>query len=1142
MTKAERFHDNATDSLLSAVDKMNEIDVDGPQEVNVVEFANGWQLIDSLSTGQQYFHKPAQSKELKSQTSRRIPAECKEESKVREERTQPQGSTFAKPPDPLLYSPKLESIPVVTNAYLVSGDFLRNTVHTYLVEFSPPLMNQEVLERRRAVIGVTQSRQRANRRLLERKFGHWTFNNNSLYSIAAPAHKNGPNDELALSDTYRVSFRWQDSSTINSTDLELTEEEQLLNTFNKKAMKDAGFKQVRRSWFYHDVTSPPKDCGLDGIRPTRINNQCTILHGFDCRMTLSNGDANDTKQGKDSSLGELKQGVFKCDLANKQISTKTVHQIVADIRDDCGGSKSARFQAELDKQLKGKFFIMSYNSNSQRIESIDLSENEHSTFTNRHGARVSYGNYLTTTYGVAVKRKEQCVLKDRRGSAFLPQFAYLTLRSDEIEQDLREAIQQHTNPPIDEQLRRVDGLVRCLNRAAVDSKNGRGRRNGNGNANNNQNQQKKRKRRRGGRKNEPNSDEQQTQTQQNQSEKSKKDDDEKQSPTDANQTQKETETEAEEAEQEVSYGLHISPQCVTTRAVVLNYPTITYKAFGGREKTVTLHPETFRWGGREGTKGFLEDTIVVKKWTILADNARAIATVEGVYEQYLRMRGFDETNPPLLPPSRLIMDFAAFDSGDNKEKEKLRALIRSRPQLIFVCLPNDAFGSEVKTRLTKALQSAKQCKANGGCLLQCMQQSTLFMPPKRAKDAILGAIEQMMGKIGNILYRITPSIPPASAYHNKLERIWTIGIDISHGGLGMTAPSVAMLCLQTLPFCGTQRGLRNFTWLNSARKDVIPYAATATMTIKALTAEMALIRDERTRPEIIMVFRDGAPDNALKEIHSKELVGVQRGVYEVRAQLKEEHGVVWKPKIQFIVVSKDPIERFGVVELNKDTKQREKVVALRKPCVVHSGITNNKLWDFFIWGFHPNSHIDKIKPKRFVVLRDELKLGVLRETEKAKESEEVTVSGSSKGRNKKKGKGKAGSSKAKVKVVNSKRVQRGAPGSNGPMGLYEIIYALSFTYHPSLPFIQGGTSQPAPITFAKHFAEKFSQLITAKDVKLHDLKLSKNLENQPQIVTNLLDLPQKLPGNKGSSAAVKKQQHTAKASASTRAADRKSVV
>lgn len=226
-------------------------------------------------------------------------------------------------------------------------------------------------------------------------------------------------------------------------------------------------------------------------------------------------------------------------------------------------------------------------------------------------------------------------------------------------------------------------------------------------------------------------------------------------------------------------------------------------------------------------------------------------------------------------------------------------------------------------------------------------------------------------------------------------------------------------------------------------------------------------------------LRDGAPDNALKEIHSKELVGVQRGVYEIRNELKENHDIQWKPKIQFLVVSKDPIEKFGV-------ENRGRVEALTEPAVVFTGITSSKLWDFFIWGYHPNCSINKIKPKRFVVLKDELKLG---ELNKAK--------GGSKGK-------KGGEKK---KVVNGE-------GSNGPMGLYEIIFALSFTYHPSLPFIQGGTSQPAPITFAKHFAEKFSQLITAEDTKIQDLRISKNLTNQPQIITGLCPLPQKLPSEK----------------------------
>merc|ERR1719242_2391048 len=128
-----------------------------------------------------------------------------------------------------------------------------------------------------------------------------------------------------------------------------------------------------------------------------------------------------------------------------------------------------------------------------------------------------------------------------------------------------------------------------------------------------------------------------------------------------------------------------------------------------------------------------------------------------------------------------------------------------------------------------------------------MKLETMF--GRSSKDSILGAFEQAMGKIGNILYRVTPSLPPQSPYKGKLDKIWTIGIDVSHGGNGQGVkgggsknPSVAMLTLQTLPFCGTQRGMRNFCWLNNARKDIIPYLSAVSMTYSALKAEMKKLK------------------------------------------------------------------------------------------------------------------------------------------------------------------------------------------------------------------------------------------------------------------------------------------------------------
>eukprot|EP00483_Globobulimina_turgida_P007944 UN07960 len=176
----------------------------------------------------------------------------------------------------------------------------------------------------------------------------------------------------------------------------------------------------------------------------------------------------------------------------------------------------------------------------------------------------------------------------------------------------------------------------------------------------------------------------------------------------------------------------------------------------------------------------------------------------------------------------------------------------------------------------------------------------------------------------------------------------------------------------------------------------------------------------------------------------------------IRKELIESSGnkIKWKPKVQFIVVSKAPIEKFGL-------RDRDGYVGpLEFPAVVFRGITSNKLWDFFMWNYHPNKQrkINNIKPLRYVVLRDEMKLG-------------------------------------------------DTLGSNGPIGLYEIINTLFYSYVFSIPFNMGGTSQPGPIVYAKHYAETFAQMILKADENLNDLVVSKNLTTRPTVIKELINLP-----------------------------------
>eukprot|EP01084_Bolivina_argentea_P073932 134126_1 len=133
----------------------------------------------------------------------------------------------------------------------------------------------------------------------------------------------------------------------------------------------------------------------------------------------------------------------------------------------------------------------------------------------------------------------------------------------------------------------------------------------------------------------------------------------------------------------------------------------------------------------------------------VASNNRAIDAIVETYNAYIGMRGFNRSDLPLEAPETMRIQL--------DEPKSFKTVASKRWQLIFLCLPDGKRGSEIKTRFTKALQMQSK---NNGCQIQAMSESTIFM--RKARDAILGALEQAMGKCGNILYQITPAIPKNS--------------------------------------------------------------------------------------------------------------------------------------------------------------------------------------------------------------------------------------------------------------------------------------------------------------------------------------------------------------------------------------------
>merc|ERR1712228_189221 len=445
--KIERYHDKTSQQLLDVVHRFNVLDPAGSQQVKCWEYSNGWNRIQSLSRGDTYFY---HSQSGTTTGFGVVPDECKDE-QYADIKYQDQGSRFTKPPKNNIYARELRTIQgIKTNAYILNGDLFRNTVNMYLVELEPPLTTKNVLERRGIVLGRNNKEKRRNSQLLNNKFGFWAFDNHKMFSMGSKAHKNGRNDELPLNDDYKVQFLWKDQYSIDHQDIPITEEEQILNIFKRKAMKKAQFNNVRDAWFYKDANTPPHP----SMRPRKVGNKATVLSGYECSMRI-----NTLKNGQN-------EGVFKADIASKLVSQMNVNSAIYRICEDFGGNFSdPAFQSEARRQLEGKYFIMRYSNQSIKIHNLDFTQDENGTFEmGQEKVSISYKDYIFKQYGLKADAKEMCMLTDQRGSAFLPQFAYLTLRSDECADDY-DQILRVTNQPIAERLDRVNNLVKILNKS-----------------------------------------------------------------------------------------------------------------------------------------------------------------------------------------------------------------------------------------------------------------------------------------------------------------------------------------------------------------------------------------------------------------------------------------------------------------------------------------------------------------------------------------------------------------------------------------------------------------------------------------------------------------------------------------------------
>ncbi len=339
---------------------------------------------------------------------------------------------------------------------------------------------------------------------------------------------------------------------------------------------------------------------------------------------------------------------------------------------------------------------MEYNSKNGRIEEVDFTQNENSSFILKSsGANISYQDYLQSQYGLKSSRKETFVLKDRSGACYLPQHARLTVRSDQVRDYGR--ILDAINTNIGDRLKRIDRLVAHL--AKVDESE--------------ENKQKK---------------------------------SQKKAPRSQDEESKTAERKEQVRSPKIHAGFRIHKDPLYTDAVRLEYPDILFFSREGKVVKEPIHK--MRWSG---TGGFLNDLRPIQNWVVITDvsDARSFHFIDEFRVTYHKMRRF--RHDVITRPGLRQLDF--------RKKENYAKSLGENNGFLLIVLPdgpNALWGSEIKARFTKVVQSSRTRRA---CHLQFILRGSA-----RNKNAMIGTFEDMLAKNGNTLFRIDPKLPSEHKY------------------------------------------------------------------------------------------------------------------------------------------------------------------------------------------------------------------------------------------------------------------------------------------------------------------------------------------------------------------------------------------
>ncbi|ETO27390.1 hypothetical protein RFI_09742, partial [Reticulomyxa filosa] len=502
--------------------------------------------------------------------------------------------------------------------------------------------------------------------------------------------------------------------------------------------------------------------------------------------------------------------------------------------------------------------------------------------------------------------------------------------------------------------------------------------------------------------------------------------------------------ESEEKKESSSSGtlpFKIDLRPVMVNAIKLQFPQIKYM-LKGEEKPTTTCVTDIDWGASGGR--YIGGTIPLRNWAIVvnAKDRDADYQIENIEHEWISFISFrDLPKDTVASPDILRIEY------DNVEG--YRAILQRSYQLAMLVLPEEEIGSQYKSHFTRILQSDKA--KNKACLIQCILRGNVCHPKTKRCDrnVMKCTFDAVMAKIGNVLFQIDPNLPSGTKVVN-MRKTWCVGVELSHRS---EKPSAIILALSTSPLEGGLRSWHFTTHLNPSRKDVITLEAAATLMFDAIQMAVENV-GTRNLPENIIVLRGGLPDNRLNELYSKELVGVARGIHRFKKNFgnTDENVQGWKCKLTYIVRCKQVLDRFGQL---KDGS--EIVHPIKSPATIFDRITSERYLCYNAINNKQKNWIHNIptilcqddaktRPSRYVVLKDEIGFA-----------------------------------------------------KKCALDLFQLLYSLSYTFKYFVWSTVGPTAYPGPLKYAKHYAERFSQMIFRADKSIVMLKRSKKLINQPQL-------------------------------------------